>query len=298
MPKSKLTAQKKVPKAETITNPKEWIFEGFGFGKGRTLAIKVKKRLASVRSPFQKIDVIESEAYGTMMLIDGAVQFTDADEFTYHEMLAHVPINVKKTVENVLIVGGGDGGVAREVLKYPSVRNVDLCDIDKKVTDLSKKYFPGIACAFKDSRLHVFHEDGFAFLDSKRNEYDIIIVDSTDPVGFAENLFKKGFFQKVSDSLKPDGIMTNQLESMFYNPDIISKTLGRIRSVFPIAEYYYTMTPTYPSGTIGFSFASKRFNPKIDYNPKKMRGSTRYYNRRIHYASFCLPEFARKLTEE
>jgi len=286
-----------VPKIEKITNPKEWVFEGFGFSKGRTLAIKIKKRLASVQSPFQTIEVLQSQAYGKIMLIDGAVQFTEADEFSYHEMLAHVPINVKKHVDNVLIIGGGDGGAAREVLKYPSIKNVDLCDIDKTVTDLSKRYFPNLACAFKDSRLHVFHEDGFAFLDSKTNEYDIIIVDSTDPVGFAEGLFKKGFFHKVSNSLKQDGIMTSQLESMFYDPDIISKTLRNIRSVFKSVNYYYTVVPTYPSGTIGFSFASKRFNPLIDYYPKKMKGSTRYYNRNMQYAAFCLPEFAKKVTE-
>lgn len=297
MQKPKSNSANNIHRTETIADPKKWVFEGFGFSKGRTLAIKVKKRLASVQSPFQKIDVIESEAYGTVMLIDGAVQFTDADEFTYHEMLAHVPINVKRRVDKVLIIGGGDGGVAREVLKYPSIKRVDLCDIDKKVTDLSKKYFPNISCAFKDKRLHVFHQDGFAFLDSKKNTYDIVIVDSTDPVGFAENLFKQGFFHKVYDSLKEDGIMTSQLESMFYNPDIISGTMKNIRSVFPIAHYYYTMTPTYPSGIIGFSFASKLFNPTVEYFKKEMKGSTRYYNREIHSAAFCLPEFAKELTE-
>ncbi len=280
MPRPKNEVRSNASDFKPMINPKDWVFEGFGFGKGRSLAIKVKKRLAVVQSPFQKIEVLESEAYGTVMLIDGAVQLTDADEFAYHEMLAHVPINVKKTVGNVLIIGGGDGSVAREVLKYPSVRSVDLCDIDRKVTELSKKYFPKVACAFKDRRLHVFHEDGFAFLDSRKNEYDIIIIDSTDPVGSAENLFRKEFFRKVSNSLKGDGIMVSQLESMFYNPDIISKTLGRIRSVFKRAWYYYTVIPTYPSGTIGFSFASKKFDPVTDYNPKKMNGTTRYTIRR------------------
>lgn len=293
MSKSKL----KVPKSETISNPKRWVFEGFGFDEGRTLAIQVKKRLASVQSQFQKIDVFETRAYGRLMMIDGVVQFTDADEFSYHEMLSHVPINVKQSVKDVLIIGGGDGGVAREVLKYPSIKNVDLCDIDKKVTDLSKKFFPKIACAFKDPRLNVYHEDGFGFLDSKKNEYDIIIVDSTDPVGFAESLFKKGFFHKVYNSLKEDGIMTSQLESMFYDPEIIAKTLGYIRSVFPIVHYYYTMVPTYPSGTIGFSFASKKFNPLLDYHPKKIKDSTLYYNKGIHNAAFRLPEFAKKFTK-
>ena len=279
---------------KSLEGVKDWVFDCFGIEKGRALAVKVSKKLASVKSPFQKIEVFETPAFGRMMTIDGVIQFTQFDEFSYHEMISHPAINIKPTVEKVLVIGGGDGGVAREVLKYPEIKQVDLCDIDKAVTDLSKEFFPEIACSFKDERLNVFHEDGFKFLDSKTSEYDLVLTDSTDPVGFAESLFKIDYFKKIFKALKSDGIMASQLESLFYNPEIIGETMKFLRHVFPIANYYSTMIPTYPSGIIGFGIASKKFNPLKDYNPKKASAPRKYYNEQVHKAAFALPEFAKK----
>lgn len=278
-----------------LENPRNWLFENFGMDKGRSLAIKVNEMLAEEKSPFQRIGIFSTPAFGKLMTIDGIVQLTEFDEFAYHEMISHPAINVKPSVEKVLIIGGGDGGAAREVLKYEQVKQVDLCDIDAKVIELSKKYFPKLSCAFKDKRLKVFNEDGFKFLDSRTGEYDLIIVDSTDPTGFAENLFKEGFFKKVFNALKDDGIFVNQLESMYYNPDIISKSVKALKNVFPILNYYYTLVPTYPSGIIGFGFASKKYSPLTDYNPKQANGVLKYYNEEIHKACFVLPEFAKKI---
>jgi spermidine synthase len=179
-------------------------------------------------------------------------------------------------------------------LKYRQIKSVDLCDIDKKVTEISKKFFPKIACSFRDKKLHLFHMDGFKFLGKKKNEYDLIIVDSTDPIGFAKSLFKKDFFKKASAALKEDGILVSQMESVYYDRKFIAKTLSQIREFFPVVRYYFTLIPTYPSGTIGFAFASKKFCPIKDYNPKKPSKPLKYYNAEIHKACFALPEFAKK----
>ncbi|MFH1235168.1 MAG: polyamine aminopropyltransferase [Candidatus Diapherotrites archaeon] len=278
--------------------PNSWVFESYGLEEGRTTGIKISKALATEKSQFQRIAVFETPAFGRMMTIDGIVQFTESDEFAYHEMMAHPAINVKPEVERVLIIGGGDGGVAREVLKYRLVKRLDLCDIDKKVTELSKRFFPSVSVAFKDKRLHLFHMDGFRFLGKKKNEYDLIIVDSTDPIGFAKSLFKKDFFKKASAALKGDGILVSQMESVYYDRKFIAETLSKIRRFFPLVRYYYTLIPTYPSGTIGFAFASKKYCPLKDYSPKKPSKPLKYYNAGIHKACFALPEFAKKAFSE
>jgi len=289
-----MSEKAKLPKDSELDKAKGWIYDCFGIEKGRAMAVKFSRMLASEQTPFQEIKIFETPAFGRLMTIDGVIQLTQLDEFSYHEMSSHPAINTKPTVEKVLIVGGGDGGVAREVLKYSGIKEVHLCDIDKKVTELSKEFFPEIAVAFKDKRLKVFHEDGFKFLDSHKSEYDIIITDSTDPVGFAECLFREDYFRKIHASLKADGIMVGQLESLFYNPDIIGETIRQMRKVFPIVGYISTSVPTYPSGMIGFGIASKKYVPLKDYNPKKASLPTKYYNPEIHKACFALPEFAKK----
>ncbi|MFH1894991.1 MAG: polyamine aminopropyltransferase [archaeon] len=276
-----------------IPNLRDWFFETLEFNKGISLALKAK-HLYSKKSPYQQIEVYKTKAFGKMLVLDGAIQLTEADEFTYQEMISHPALHVHPKPENVLVIGGADGGVAREIEKHSDVKEVHLCDLDEEVLIASKKFLPFTAKGLKDKRLSVFHEDGFKFLQGRKNYYDVIIVDSTDPVGPGKILFSTKFYKLVFNSLKKDGIMVNQLQSFFYDPKIINGVAKRIKEVFPKFGYYYVLTPSYPSGSIGFGFASKKFNP-LDAKTKKLKGNLKYYSKEIHKAAFVLPKFMEKV---
>ncbi len=275
-----------------IPNSKNWFFESIEFNQGRALALKAKQ-LYSTQSSFQKIEVYNTNSFGKMLVLDGAIQLTQADEFAYHEMIVHPALNTHPKTEKVLIIGGADGGTARETAKHKTIKEIHLCDLDKKVVLTSKKFLPFTAAGLKDKRLSVFHKDGFKFLKEKENYYDVIIIDSTDPIGVGKILFSSKFFKLVFNSLKKDGIMVNQFQSMFYEKKLIKEITKTIKKIFPKFWYYYTLVPSYPSGTIGFGFASKKHSP---LNPKnKNIKDLKYYNLEIHKASFVLPKFMEKI---
>jgi len=283
-------------------DPSKWFFEGGQFLRHLEPVhlLRVGKKLLSKKTKYQQLDIYKTPTFGNMMVLDGMVQFTDAHEFTYHEMLSHPAMFVHPKPEHILIIGGGDGGIATELLKHKVVKRIDLCDIDADVCEVSKKYFPKIAKSLSNHKVHVYNEDGFRFLDERRDTYDLIIVDSSDPAGPAKTLFLKNFYQKVYNSLKKDGIAVHQCESMFIHADIIKRSLNSMKQIYPIVGYYYVSTPMYPTGLIGFAFASKKYHPLNDFNEAKasaFKGAFKYYSADIHKASFTLPEFARKLTE-
>ena len=236
-----------------------WVRDEFAV-KGASLSVKVLKKIDSVKSKFQQIDIYETEKLGKMLMHDDVIMLTESDEFAYHEMLVHVPMHVHPNPKKVLIVGGGDGGTAREVLKH-SVDGVDVCEIDGEVIEVCKKHFPSMASSFDDSRVKVFLEDAAEFIKGKEDEYDVILVDSSDPIGPATVLFTEEFYRNLNDALKEDGILATQSESMYYNQDTISQLVAFNKNIFPVLSYYYTLVPTYPSGTIGFSFCSKKYKP-------------------------------------
>ena len=266
-------------------------------------SIQIDKQLHSEQTEFQRIDIFESKEFGRMMVLDGYVMLTEKDEFIYHEMIVHVPMAVHPNPKRVLIIGGGDGGTARELLRYKNVESVDLVEIDERVVDISRKYLPQTACSFDDERLHCYFEDGLKFIRHCNNEYDLIIVDSTDPFGPGEGLFTKEFYGNCYKALKEDGIMVNQHESPFYDEDAFAmqRAHQRIVKSFLISRVYQAHIPTYPSGHWLFGFASKKYHPVLDFDAKRWNAlglKTRYYNANLHNASFALPNYVEELMED
>ena len=187
--------------------------------KNVKLSIRVERQLYSGQSEFQRIDVFESPEFGRFLTLDGYMMLTEKDEFIYHEMMVHIPMAVHPKVEKVLIIGAGDGGVIRELASYPEIRHMDLVEIDEMVVQVCKEYLPKTSCHLDDERVHIHYEDGLKYIRRCKNEYDLIIVDSTDPFGPGEGLFTREFYGNCYKALKEDGIMVNQHESPFYEED-------------------------------------------------------------------------------
>ncbi len=266
-------------------------------------SIKVDKQLYTGKSEFQRIDVFESPEFGRFLTLDGYMMLTEKDEFIYHEMITHVPMSVHPHPKNVLVIGGGDGGTVREVLRYPEVESVDLVEIDEQVVEVSKEYLPQTASCLDDPRVKLYYEDGLRFIRHCSNKYDIIIVDSTDPFGPGEGLFTKEFYGNCYKALTEDGIMVNQHESPFYQEDAVAmqRAHKRIAESFPISRVYQVHIPTYPSGHWLFGFASKKYHPVKDINVMewmKLGIKTRYYNPPLHLGSFALPTYVEELLRD
>ena len=234
-------------------------------------SIKIDRQLYSCNSDFQRIDIFDSKEFGRFLTLDGYMMLTEKDEFIYHEMITHIPVAVHPNPKNILVIGAGDGGVIRELTRYPSIESIDLVEIDELVVEVCKKYLPTTSCSFDDPRINFYFEDGVKFIRRCENKYDIIIVDSTDPFGPGEGLFTKEFYGSCFKALKDDGIMVNQHESPFYAEDAaaMQRSHKRIVESFPISKVYQAHIPTYPSGHWLFGFASKKYHPINDYNGTK-----------------------------
>lgn len=266
-------------------------------------SIRVDKQLISVQSDFQRIDVFQSKEFGRFLTLDGFMMLTEKDEFIYHEMITHVPMAVHPHAENILVIGAGDGGVIRELTRYTTVRHIDMVEIDPLVVEVCRKFLPQTACRLDDPRVQIYYEDGLRFIRSKENEYDVIIVDSTDPFGPGEGLFTKEFYGNCYKALKEDGIMVNQHESPFYEEDAEAcrRAHKRIVESFPVSRVYQVHIPTYPSGHWLFGFASKKYHPTHDFDGVawKMLGlDTRYYTPKLHVGAFALPAYVEALLRE
>ncbi len=270
----------------------KWFEEILEVKEGRVNKISYKEKIISKKTKYQKIDVYDTHAFGKMLVHDDVIMLTEFDESHYHEMIVHVPLNTHGKPKNICIIGGGDGGSVRETLKHPEVENIDLCEIDRDVIDISLEYLPQISCQLKNSKVNIFCEDGAEFIKSRKNTYDVIIVDSSDPIGPAEILFQKEFYSDMKESLKEDGLICTQSESFLYHEDIVRKISKFSKELFPIYKYFYTMIPTYPSGVIGFSICSKSKDPIKDFNEERIKllGELNYYNAGIHKSSFNLPQ--------
>ena len=266
-------------------------------------SIKVDRQLYTAQSEFQRIDVFDSKEFGRFLTLDGYMMLTEKDEFIYHEMMVHVPMAVHPNARRVLIIGAGDGGVVRELTRYHQIEHIDLVEIDELVVEVCKKYLPQTACRLDDERVHIYYEDGLKFIRSKDNEYDLIIVDSTDPFGPGEGLFTKEFYGNCYKALKEDGIMVNQHESPFYDEDAaaMQRAHKRIVESFAISKVYQAHIPTYPSGHWLFGFASKKYHPVKDLNAAvwNLLGiHTQYYNTRLHAGAFALPSYVEGLLKD
>lgn len=264
------------------------------------LSIKTDRQIYGGQSDFQRIDIFESPEFGRFLTLDGYMMLTEKDEFIYHEMITHVPMAVHPNIKNVLVIGGGDGGVIRELARYPEVESIDLVEIDELVVEVCKKHLPTTACCFGDPRVSAYFEDGLKFIRSRVEEYDLIIVDSTDPFGPGEGLFTREFYGNCYKALRADGILVNQHESPFYDGDAaaMQRAHKRIAESFPISRVYQAHIPTYPSGHWLFGFASKKYHPIRDLNAIRWNARglrTRYYNTKLHVGAFALPNYVEEM---
>ena len=279
----------------------------FWFSENHTpnvkISIRVDRQLYSGKSEFQRIDVFDSPEFGRFLTLDGYMMLTEKDEFIYHEMITHVPMAVHPLVKKVLVIGAGDGGVIRELTRYPEIEHIDMVEIDPLVVEVCRKYLPKTACRLDDPRLSIHYEDGLKYVRFKENEYDLIIVDSTDPFGPGEGLFTREFYGNCYKALKEDGIMVNQHESPFYQEDAIAcqRAHKRIVESFPISRVYQAHIPTCSSGYWLFGFASKKYHPILDFKPdewKKLGIPTKYYTTNLHKGAFMLPKYVEDMLEE
>lgn len=266
-----------------------------GFG----IAIKAGKVLYSKQSEFQKVEVFETEsALGRVLTLDDLMMTTEGDEYHYHEMISHIPMMQHKNPESVLVIGGGDGGTVREVLKHKTVKKVVLAEIDGLVIDACKEFLPTISCGLSDPRVDIQVVDAIDFIKDKKNEYDIVLIDSTDPMGPGEGLFTDEFYSNVKASLKDGGIMVAQSESPFAQKDAVQKMYVQLRKVFPICDTYTSNIPTYPGGYWAWAFCSKDVKPLsyfADDRYEDIVKTCKIYNKDYHNARFALPNYLKEL---
>jgi spermidine synthase len=274
-----------------------WFHERGVLWPGQAMSLKVEKVLDHFQSDFQDILVFESQSHGTVLVLDGVIQVTTRDEFSYQEMIAHIPLFVHPNPKKVLVIGGGDGGVLREVARHAGVEEIVECEIDEGVITVSKKYLPSLAQGYNDPRVIVKVMDGAQFLDENQDTFDVIITDSSDPVGPASVLFETPFYNSMYKSLREGGIVCTQGECMWLHLDLIKPLMDSVSQTFSSVEYAYTTIPSYPSGQIGFILATKgRSSCKVpERKPDDdLQKQLRYYTPEIHAAAFVLPAFCHR----
>ncbi len=263
-------------------------------------SMKVKNHLYSSQSSFQKIDILDTYEFGKVLVIDNWTMITEKDEFIYHEMISHVAMAINPDIKNVLVIGAGDGGTVRELTRYTTIDNIDMVEIDEQVVKVCEEFLPITANKLRDARVNLYFKDGIEFIKCKENKYDLIIVDSTDPIGPGEGLFTKEFYNDCFISLTEKGILINQCESPYYpnNSKEMRRSFTKLKELFNICEAYQYHMPTYPSGHWMFCFASKFFHPIKDFSSdywNSLNIDTKYYNTDLHLGAFALPNYVKEL---
>ncbi|MCH3958839.1 MAG: polyamine aminopropyltransferase [Selenomonas sp.] len=267
------------------------------------MSIRVDKQLFSAKSDYQQIDVFHSPEFGRFLCSNGSVIFSEADEFVYDEMIVHVPMAVHPHVKRVLVIGGGDGGVARELSYYDEIESIDVVEEDPLFIEACRKWFPDNACGLDDPRVTISNANGLRFLRSRKDYYDLIINDCTDPLGHTAGMFTKEFYGNCYRALHDDGIMVYQHGSPFFDEDEAScRAMHRkaFRS-FPISRVYQAHIPTCPAGYWLFGFASKTYHPLKDLNEERWNErhiKTWYYTTHLHRGAFMLPRYVEELLTE
>lgn len=259
------------------------------------LSCRVFNVLHREKTPFQELAVVDTFQYGRMLVLDNIIQTTVGDEFVYHEMITHVALNTHPSPKRVLVIGGGDGGAVREIVKHPSIEKVVHCEIDGTVIEVAKKYLPEISCELDNPKVEIIVDDGIKHVRDNKQTYDVIIVDSPDPIGPAEGLFSASFYEDISEALKEDGIFVAQTESPFLNRDLILRLYRDISGIFPITRLFLANVPTYPGGLWSFTMGSKKHDP-LEVDEKRLPDmKTKYYSPAIHKTCFVLPPFVQEL---
>ncbi len=255
------------------------------------LFFRIDRVIFQKRSEFQQIDIVESPTFGKVLILDGLVMTTDLDEFVYHEMLVHPAMTHHPDPSEILVIGGGDGGTVREILKYPVVKEIVVCEIDRAVVEASSEFLPHLSKGFNDQKVKLIFEDGVKFVQRETaKRYDVIFVDSSDPVGPAAVLYGTDFIENLKRILKDGGIVVFQSESPFTRLHIIKDLFNKLRGNFPYVSPYLAPMPGYPDGTWSFLMAShERYEDPVRNCP----GNLKYYNSEIDRASRVLPNFIR-----
>jgi len=281
----------------------EWIDISCG---GQAFSVNVKDVLYHEKSIYQDILIFSSSSYGNVLVLDGIINCTERDESSYQEMMTHLALCSHPNPQSVLIVGGGDGGVAREAAKHACVTKIVQCEIDEMVVEACKKYIPSMSKGFESAKVKLVIGDGFEFIKEHHEEFDVIITDSSDPIGPAECLFSKDYYQLLYNALKPNGILSSQGESMWIPMAVeyITRLVTDLEDIFPVVKYAQTYTPSYTTGQIGVVLASKNKDTVFDVPVRVLSESDKtdmnllYYNEDIHTASFQLPTFIRQLFQK
>lgn len=271
------------------------------------LSLKHDAKLYDQQSDFQKVEIYQTQAYGNMLTLDGMVMTTEKDEYVYHEMISHIPTLTHANPKRALVIGGGDGGTVRELLKHDSYDEVVMVEIDEKVIEASKEFLPSIAAALEHPKLNLIVDDGIKYVNAAVDgSFDVVIVDSTDPIGPAEGLFTADFYSEVHRILTPDGIMVTQSESPRFNQKVFKEVYEVYRSIFGKQQVhcYLAYIPTYPTGMWSFSYSSKgASHPLKNINKERLAAFTKtnklqYYNEAIHQSAFALPNFVAEMINE
>ncbi|HIT58731.1 MAG TPA: polyamine aminopropyltransferase [Candidatus Faeciplasma pullistercoris] len=267
------------------------------------LSVQVNRQLYSEENEYIRLDIFESPEFGRFLTVDGYIITTERDEFIYHEMMTHVPMAVHPDPRKILVFGAGDGGVVRELLKYPDIEQIDMVEVNEGVVEACMKYLPFSASGLTDPKVTIYSDNSLRFIRHIENEYDVIIVDSAGFYGPGESLLSREFYGSCYKALKDDGIMVNQHQSPFYDEDRLEtqKAHKRIVESFPISRVYQAHIPSYPSGYWLFGFASKGYHPVKDLRAKKWKSlniETRYYTTNLHRGCFALPAYVERMLED
>ncbi len=262
------------------------------------LTVRVRDVLFSGKSKYQEVQILDTYSLGKVLVLDNTYQTTERDEAYYHEALAHIPLFTHPNPRHVLVVGGGDGGTVREVLKHSSVESVDLVEIDEIVVRECKKHMPALSKGFSDKRANIIFQDGAKYVKETDKKYDVVIVDSPDPVGPAVVLFEKEFYENIKKILNPDGLMVEQTESPLFSKDFVINIRKTFKEVFPIVRQYLTVVYTYPGATWSFTMGSLKYDPlEVDEGEieKRFEGmETKIYYPEIHKSFFALPRYIKE----
>jgi spermidine synthase len=268
------------------------------------LSLKHDAKLYDQQSDFQKVEIYQTQAYGNMLTLDGMVMTSEKDEYVYHEMITHIPTLTHANPKRALVIGGGDGGTVRELLKHDTYDEVVMVEIDEKVIEASREFLPSIASALDHPKLNLIVDDGIKYVNAaEEGSFDIVIVDSTDPIGPAEGLFTSEFYKEVHRILTADGIMVTQSESPRFNQKVFKEIYGVYRSIFGENQVYCYLAyiPTYPTGMWSFSYSSKgQSHPLVNIDKERVAAFTKtnklqYYNEAIHQSAFALPNFVAEM---
>lgn len=262
------------------------------------MTYKVKETLVRKKTQYQDLAILDTDAFGRMLVLDGIIQTSIKDEFVYHEMITHIPLFTHPNPKKVLVVGGGDGGAIREILKHPEVEKAVLCEIDPDVVDECKKHLTEISCALQDPRCEVYIGDGIKYVKENKNAFDVIIVDSTDPFNNAEGLFGGNFYNDIFNALTEDGIFIAQTETPFFLPDTVRQVYQDAKSIFPVTKLFMAAIPTYPGGYWSFTIGSKKYDPTQVDTSKIPDMNYRYYTPELHKACFVLPKYIKDIIGE